>query len=191
MFPPPLSRESLREYWRELVASAITLAAIAVLMILAVGMEDLRGLGTGIAFALGGAAYAATAAIPFRPRLRAALIVLAPACVLDGVLLAREPFVFGIALVLALAVALAVGGAYGIIDALRKRHRRCGWTIGSALIALGASAILVTSLPGTATWVPGVACALAMVVHAERLLRLARAGHRLERRVLASAALAV
>jgi len=109
----------------------------------------------------------------------------------DGALLAREPFVFGIALVLALAVALAVGGAYGIGDVLRKRHRRCGWTIGWAVTALGASAMLVTSLPGTATWVPGVVCALAMVVHAEWLLRLARAGHRLERRVLVSPALAV
>lgn len=187
MAPPPVTAASLRQYWRELAASGVALTAIAAAMAAATALQGLGGLALGTTFAFAGAAYALTAAIPFTPRLRAALVVLALAYVVDGVLLAREQFVFGIAMVLALALALTVGGLYGIVYAIRRRRLQRRWAIGTAVSALAAAAILAASLPASAAWTVGPAFALATLAHAMALLRLARAGRVLERRVLAQA----
>jgi uncharacterized membrane protein HdeD (DUF308 family) len=183
MLKPPLPAVLLRQYWRELFAAAITLAAVAVAMAAASSLQDLRDFALPAAFAFGGAAYGVTTGIPFKPRLRGALIVVALAYVADAVLLAREPFIFAIVLELALAVALAVGGVCGMLRALRSRSRQWQWAIGSAGLALVASALLVASLPESAGWLPGPTFGLAMLAHAAALYRLARAGRTLDRRV--------
>jgi uncharacterized membrane protein HdeD (DUF308 family) len=181
MLKPPLPAALLRQYWRELLAAAVTLAAVAIAMAAASSLQEVRDFALPTAFAFGGAAYGITAGIPFKPRLRGALIVVALAYVADAILLAREPFIFAIVLELALAVALAAGGVCGILRALRSRCRQWQWAVGSAASALVASAILVASLPESAGWLPGPAYALAMLAHAAALYRLARAGRTLDR----------
>jgi uncharacterized membrane protein HdeD (DUF308 family) len=180
---PPLATALLSKYRRELLAAAVTLAAIAIAMAASAALHEVRDFALATAFGFAGAAYGVTAGIPFKPRLRGALVVVALAYILDALLLAREPFIFAIVLVLALAAALATGGVYGILRSVRSRCRQWRWAVGSAVSALAASAMLVASLPESAGWVPGPAFALAMLAHAAALYRLARAGRILERRM--------
>lgn len=127
MRPAPLSRDALRRWWRELAASAATFSAISLGMIAGLALPRPDGLWLGTAFAFAGATYAATAVIPFQSRLRGALLVLAVAYVGNGVLLAREPFVFGIGLVLALALAFGAGGCTRSSMRPAGRRAAAGW----------------------------------------------------------------
>jgi uncharacterized membrane protein HdeD (DUF308 family) len=183
MLRPPLATALLGKYWRELCVAAVTLAAIAMVMAAAPTLHEARNFALATAFGFAGAAYGITAGIPFKPKLRGALIMVALANMADAMLLAREPFIFGIVLLLALAVALAAGGVCGILRAVRSHCRQWHWAVGSAVAALAASAMLVASLPASAGWLPGPAFALAMLAHAAALYRLARAGRMLELRV--------
>jgi len=182
MRPAPLSRDALRRWWRELAASAATFSAISLGMIAGLALPRPDGLWLGTAFAFAGATYAATAVIPFQSRLRGALLVLAVAYVGNGVLLAREPFVFGIGLVLALALAFGAGGVYALVDAARRPARRGWMALAAAAGALAAAAGLVISLPDSARWALGPVFGAATLAHAAGLLRLARAGRALEQR---------